>query len=152
VAASEPGETKSVAKARDAYHAGRVTTFVIEDAGDGWWHCPSPLSCVVIDGPSPWFGPRDGARWPETYWLVRTKPPIEWHGQPEFAARWGPHHPLCLPIAPTPYALVMASSPWTGPIDVTAAGVPAYPVVGAPSRVADARPIEGLGMKVALRS
>jgi hypothetical protein len=129
-----------------------VTTFVIEDAGDGWWHCSSPLRCVVIDGPSQRFEPRVGARWPETYWLVRTNPPIEWHGEPTFAARWGPDHPLCSPIAPTPYALVMASSPWTGPIDATAAGVPAYPVAGGPSRVADATPIEGLAMKVALRS
>jgi hypothetical protein len=129
-----------------------MTNFVIEDAGDGWWHCPSPLRCVVIDGPSPWFGPRDGARWPETYWLVRTSPPIEWRGEPEFAARWGPDHPLCSPIEPTPYALVMASSPWSGPIDANGAGVPAYPVAGAPSHVADARPIEGLGIKVAVRT
>lgn len=128
-----------------------MTTFVIEDAGDGWWHCPSPLRCVVIDGPAPWFAPREGARWPETYWLVRTDPLIEWHGDSRYAARWGPDHPLCSPIPPTPYALVMASSSWTGPMTTTPAGVPAYPVLGAPRRVADATPIEGLGMKVALR-
>jgi hypothetical protein len=127
-----------------------VTAFLIEDAGDGWWHCPSPLRCTVIDGPSPWFPPREGARWPETYWLVSIEPPIAWHGDQRFVARWGADHPLCLPMTPTPYALVMASSSWSGPVGQTGAGIPAYPVPGAPRRVADAEPIQGLGIKVGL--
>jgi len=127
-----------------------MKSFLIEDAGDGWWHCPSPLRCEVIDGPALAFDPPHEARYPETFWLVRTDPPIEWHGEPVYAARWGADHPLCSPIAPTRYALVMASSRWTGPIHPTAAGVPAYPVPGSPRRVADAHPVGGLGMKVAL--
>jgi len=129
-----------------------ATTFLVEDAGDGWWHCPSPLRCVVIDGPSPRFTPRTDARWPETYWLVRTDRPIEWRGDQSFAKRWGADHPLCSPIAPTRYALVMASSPWTGPIDPTSAGIPVYPVPGAPLVVADAVPLEGLGVKAGIRA
>jgi hypothetical protein len=127
------------------------TKFLAQDQGDGWWHCDTALRCVVIDGPAPYFPLRPDARWPETYWLVRTEPPIEWNGDLRFAARWGTDHPLCRPMTPTSYALVMASSPWSGPIDPDrAGGVAVYPVPGRPSRVADAEPIEGLGVKVAL--
>ena len=128
-----------------------AATFLLEDAGDGWWHCPSPLRCTVVDGPSPKFAPRADARWPETYWLVRTDRPIEWRGDPTFATRWGADHALCRPMAPTRFALVMASSAWTGPIDPTTAGIPAYPVPGVPRGVADAVPLEGLGVKAGIR-
>ena len=128
-----------------------ATEFLVEDQGDGWWHCPTPLRCVVVDGPAPRFPPRPDARWPETYWLVRTDPPIEWNGDTRFAARWGADHPLCRPIAPTSLALIMASSPSGGPIDPERAGsVPVYPVLRAPSRVADTEPVRGLGVKATL--
>ena len=130
-----------------------TTEFLVEDQGDGWWHCPMPLHCVVVDGPAPFFPPRPDASWPETYWLVRTDPRIEWNGDLRFEARWGADHPLCRPIVPTSFALVMASSPSSGPIDsVHAVSVPVYPVPGVPSRVADAEPIRELGMKTALLS
>jgi hypothetical protein len=73
-------------------------------------------------------------------------------GEPAFAARWGPDHPLCSPMAPTRYALIMASSSCSGPIGSRGLGIPAYPVPGSPQRVADARPIGGLAIKVDLRA
>lgn len=130
-----------------------ASEFLLEDTGDGWWHCPTPLRCRVVDGPADWFPPREDARWPETYWLVRTDPPIEWHGDSGYAARWGPDHPLCSPIEPTSLALVMASSPWNGPIDPSSGlGVPVYPVRNEPGRVSEADPILGLGVKASLRA
>jgi hypothetical protein len=125
--------------------------FLAQDQGDGWWHCATTLRCVVIDGPAPYFPLRPDARWPETYWLVRTEPQIEWNGDMRFAVRWGADHPLCRAMPPTSYALVMASSPWSGPIDPDrAGGVAVYPVLGAPSGVPDAEPVEGLAVKAAL--
>ena len=130
-----------------------ISEFLLEDAGDGWWHCASPLRCRVLDGPTAWFVAREGARWPETYWLVRTDPPIEWHGDSGYAARWGPDHPLCSHIEPTRFALVMASSPWNGPLDLpTGAGVPVYPVGNTPRYVGEADPVIGLGVKASLRA
>jgi hypothetical protein len=130
-----------------------ISEFLLEDAGDGWWHCRTPLRCHVVDGPAVWFPARRDARWPETYWLVRTDPPIEWHGDSGHAARWGPDHPLCWPIEPTSFALVMASSPWSGPLDLpTGAGVPVYPVTNAPTCVAEADAVPGLGIKAGLRA
>jgi hypothetical protein len=130
-----------------------ATEFLVEDQGDGWWHCATPLRCVVMDGPAPYFPPRPEAQLPETYWLVRTDPRIEWDGDQRFEARWGADHPLCRPIEPTSRALVMASSPWSGPIDpIRADGVAVYPVSGSPSNVADAAPMQGLGVKAALRA
>ena len=126
--------------------------FMIEDEGDGWWHTPSPIHAVVIDGPSPYFPIKADARFPETYWLVRTDPPIEWHGDESFAARWGPDHPLCHPAAPTSLALVMASSPWSGAVDtVLGGGIPVYPVTNEPSRVEDALYDSAFAVKAALR-
>ena len=130
-----------------------TTEFLIEDEGDGWWHTPSPIRAVVIDGPSPYFPPRPDARWRETYWLVRTDQPIEWNGDERFAGRWGPDHPLCHPIAPTSLALVMASSPWSGPIDPSCSGgIPVHPVTNEPSRVEKAQVIEALAIKAGLRA
>ena len=125
--------------------------FLIEDAGDGWWHCPSPLRARVIDGPAPKFATREGARYPETYWLVEVDPPIEWHGDTTYVARWGPDHPLCHPIRPTRLAVVMASSAWSGPLRLTA-GAPVYPVVNAASTVADAEIVGGLAVKAGLKA
>jgi hypothetical protein len=128
-----------------------VKEFLAQDQGDGWWHCATTLRCLVIDGPAPKFPLCPEARWPETYWLVRTEPRIEWNGDMRFTVRWGADHPLCRAMPPTSYALVMASSPWNGPIDPDrAGGVAVYPVLGAPSRVADAEPVEGLAVKAAL--
>jgi hypothetical protein len=55
-----------------------LTEFLLEDEGDGWWHCPSPLRCKVLDGPASRAG--------ETgrFWLVETDPVIEWHGDPQY--------------------------------------------------------------------
>jgi hypothetical protein len=129
-----------------------ATDFFLEDEAEGWWHCPSPLRCAIVDGPSVFFDHRPDALFPETYWLVRTDPAIEWHGDDRFAPRWGPDHQLCRPIEPTPFALVMASSSWTGPINLArASGVPAYPVAGVPRVVSEAKPIGGLAMKVGVR-
>lgn len=94
----------------------------------------------------------DGARWPETYWLVKTDSPIEWNGEPAFAERWSPDHPLCHSIQPTRLALVMASSSWSGPVGWTPAGVPVYPVAGAATSVAEAEPIGGLAIKAGIRA
>jgi hypothetical protein len=125
--------------------------FLAQDEGDGWWHCATTLRCVVIDGPASKFPLRPEARWPETYWLVRTEPRIEWNGDMRFVVRWGADHPLCRAMAPTSYALVMASSPWSGPIDPDrAGGVTVYPVLGAPGGVADAEPVEGLAVKATI--
>ena len=127
--------------------------FLLEDAGDGWWHCDSPLRCHVLDGPAAFFLARKDARWPETYWLVRTDPLIEWHGDSSYAARWGPDHPLCSPIEPTSLALVMASSPWSGEVDPYHGDiVPVYPLRGRPEHVEQADPIIGLGIKAGLRA
>ena len=129
-----------------------TTEFLIEDEGDGWWHSPSPLRAVVIDGPSPYFPLRADARWPETYWLVRTDPPIERHGDERFAARWGPDHPLCHPAAPTSLALVMASSSSSGPVDTSlGGGIPIYPVTNEASRVEEAQYEVAFAIKAALR-
>lgn len=127
-------------------------TFLIEDEGDGWWHCPSPLRATVIDGPAPKFGPPKDARWPETFWLVSVDPPIEWHGDASYATRWGPDHPLTQPFTPTTLALVMASSRYSGPIDPNLGlGVPIYPVGNSAKTVAEAEPIAGVAIKAALR-
>ncbi|HUG48082.1 MAG TPA: hypothetical protein VMP67_06680 [Candidatus Limnocylindria bacterium] len=126
--------------------------FYLEDAGDGWWHCSSPMRATVIDGPAAKFEPRAEARFPEEYWLVEVDPPIVWHGDQTFAARWGPDHPLCHPIEPTRLALVMASSPWTGPIEVKWAGVPVYPVVNSARTVGEAEIVSGLAVKAGLRA
>lgn len=129
-----------------------MIAFLLDDAGDGWWDCPSPLRCEVVDGPAVAFEPPEWQRFPETFWLVRTEPAIEWKGDPTYAARWGPDHPLCHPMEPTRYALVMASSRYTGPMRPTEfAGIPAYPVAGTPRTVADATPVAGLGIKAAVR-
>jgi hypothetical protein len=130
-----------------------ATEFLIEDEGDGWWHSPSPIRAVVLDGPSPYFPVRPDARWPETYWLVRTDPPIEWNGDERFATRWGPDHPLCHPAAPTSLALVMASSAWSGPVDTSlGGGIPVYPVTNEPSRVEDAQYEVAFAIKAGLRA
>ncbi len=45
----------------------------------------------------------------------------------------------------------MASSPWSGPLDLpTGAGVPVYPVGNTPRYVEEADPIIGLGIKAGL--
>jgi hypothetical protein len=130
-----------------------ASEFILQDAGEGWWHCPTSLRCHVVDGPAAWFPPRPDARWPETYWLVRIDPPIEWRGDLRFATRWGLDHPLCSPMEPTSFALVMASSPWSGPIDPSwSHGIPVYPVRNAPLSVEEADPILGLGVKADLRA
>ena len=140
-----------VSACRSGYCFDVATEFLIHDEGDGWWHCPTPLRAVVIDGPASDGEPPEEAWFPETFWLVRVEPKIEWHGDTRYAERWGADHPLCHPIAPTSVALVMASSRWSGPIDpARAGGVPVYPVLNDASSVSDAEPVGALGMKVGL--
>jgi hypothetical protein len=125
-----------------------LTEFLLEDEGDGWWHCPSPLRCKVLDGPASRAG--------ETgrFWLVETDPVIEWHGDPQYP--WGPDHPLLHPIEPTSYALVMATGrpppfPDRGVLD---GGVPVGPVLPSPrpTTVAEARAITGLWIKAMIKT
>jgi hypothetical protein len=126
-----------------------LTEFLLEDQGDGWWHCPSPLRCEVIDRPASYEN--RSAR----YWLVRTSPDIEWHGDPQYIELWGPDHPLGHPMDPTPFALVMAAriEPMRGDLGIFDGSVPATPVPRDPEprAVAEARAIIGLGMKVTIR-
>jgi hypothetical protein len=90
------------------------------------------------------------------FWLVRTDPEIECHGDPQF---WGadeyPDHPLLHPIDPTPFALVMAAraKPMRSDLGIFDGSVPASPVLPDPEphSVAEARTIVGLGMKVTIR-
>ena len=118
---------------------------VIEDQGDGWWHCPSPLVCSVLDGPA--AVPLAGGE----FWLVQTEPAIEWYGDAEYADRWGSDHPLVSAIQPTSLALVMASSSdrttdlrgdWS---------IPVYPVAGDATSVDESNWIGGLGAKVRVK-
>lgn len=124
-----------------------LSEFLLEDEGDGWWHCPSPLRCRVLDGPASRAGETD------LFWLVETDPVIEWHGDPQYP--WGADHPLLHPMEPTPYALVMATGrpplfPDHGAID---GGVPVYPVLPSPTptTVAEAQEIVGLGIKAVIK-
>lgn len=119
--------------------------FLIEDQGDGWWQCPSPLECSIEDGPA--AVPSAGG----DFWLVRTEPAIEWGGDEQFADRWGPDHPLVHPIRPTSLALVMASSAYRRTDLERDGSIPAYPVVGFPKTVGESRWIGGLGIKVGIR-
>jgi hypothetical protein len=124
----------------------------MEDAGEGWWHCPSPLLYEIIDGPTSHPSVMPSSK----LWLVRTDPLIEWHGDESFIEVCGPDHPLAHPIDPTPYALVGATGREPpGPIDPTIldAGVAAGPALipPTPTSVADARTLGGLWMKVILR-
>jgi hypothetical protein len=128
-----------------------LTEFWLEDQGDGWWHCPSPLHCEVLAGPAQY----DDFSHP--FWLVRTDPEIEWHGDPQY---WGaeeyPDHPLRHPMDPTPFALVMAArreEPVRPDLGILDGSVPAGPVLPAPepARVEDARTISGLWIKCIIR-
>lgn len=98
--------------------------FLIEDQGDGWWHCPSPLECIILDGPVA-VSAAGGE-----FWLVQTEPAIEWDGDEQYVGRWGSDHPLVTPIPPTNRALVMASSAYNTTDLDRDGNIPAYPVVG----------------------
>jgi hypothetical protein len=118
--------------------------FLLEDAGEGWWHCPSPLTCTVLAGPDSW-----GAKPTDvSHILVRTQPAVEWNGDLTYAVRWGPEHALCHPIEPTNLLLVMASSTtWTPTLDNgTQLGTRASPVLNNASSVRTAECRPGLGM------
>lgn len=131
-----------------------LSAFLIEDVGEGWWHCPSPLRCEVLDGPAshPTF------MTPAQLWLVRTDPEIEWNGDESYIRIWGPDHPLVHPMEPTPFALVAATGrePPFAKVDpaLLDGGIAACPVVPspAPASVADASGIGGLCAKVDLRA
>jgi hypothetical protein len=134
-----------------------LTEFWLEDQGDGWWHCPSPLRCEVLDGPAQYRDFR------HPFWLVRTDPSIEWHGDPYF---WGaeeyPDHPLLHAMEPTPFALVTArqEEPIRPDLGILDGNVPAGPVLPDPEPVlqgchagdrgADRRPHDHISSIVAL--
>jgi hypothetical protein len=123
--------------------------FFIENQGDGWWHCPSPIECTILDGPD--VCAALVARWPnnrpDTFWLVETAPTIEWNGDMKFATRWGEDSPLCHPIEPTNRALVMAKG--HDDIDLNRGfSVPVYPTRPDAPSLADAEPLVDLGTKV----
>jgi hypothetical protein len=115
--------------------------FLLEDQGDGWWHCSSPLTCFILDGPA--SVPDAGGE----FWLVRTKPSIQWDGEPKYEARSGPDHPLAKPLHATNLALVMAASRY-GRTDLNGDwSIPVYPVAGDARTVHDSEWIGGLAVK-----
>lgn len=128
-----------------------LTEFLMEDGGDGWWHCPSPLHCEVLDGPA--SNPLILGSSP--VYLVRTDPLIEWHGEPQHREFWGPDHPLGHPMDPTPFALVMARAeqPIRPDLGIIDGGLPAGPALPSPepTTVGEAETISGLWVKVILR-
>jgi hypothetical protein len=127
-----------------------LTEFLLEDQGDGWWHCPSPLRCRVLDGPAARVGRS------ERYWLVETDPLIEWHGDAHYIEVWGPDHPLCHPMEPTKYALVMSTGRplMREDLGILDGSVPAGPVSPSPppTGVADAQTDSGLWIKAMIKS
>jgi hypothetical protein len=124
--------------------------YFMDAAGDGWWQCPSPLLCEVLDGPAQYRDFR------HPFWLVRTDPSIEWHGDPYF---WGaeeyPDHPLLHAMEPTPFALVTArqEEPIRPDLGILDGNVPAGPVLPDPEprHVGEARTVSGLWVKAMIR-
>lgn len=122
--------------------------FYIADQGDGWWHCPSPIRCTVIDGPGA-VAP-SGALVSGVHLLAATELLIEWNGDSQYSDRLGPDDPLCHPIGPTNRLLLGAAGrSWEINLDRDYS-VPAFPVTNGADRVRDAEAIPGLGMKVAV--
>lgn len=127
-------------------HAGEE--FYIVDQGDGWWDCPSPLRCVVLDGPGPL--PESVSPDRSVSLLVQTDSAIAWKGDASYATRWGPDHPLCHPIVPTNRLIILAETrSWTLDLDGDF-GVPASPVMNGADRLAEVEAVNGLGMKVSI--
>ena len=124
--------------------------FYLVDQGDGWWDCPSPLRCVVLDGPGPLpLIPGSGVT---GSLLVRTEPAVEWNGDPSYEARWGPDHPLCHAIEPT-HKLVLLAGTDSFSLNLAADwSVPATPVNDDAERLDQVQVAGGLGMKVAVSS
>ena len=126
----------------DSYHVAMQPDLLLEDQGDGWWDCPMPLVCFILDGPT-WVPAADGE-----FWLVRTEPAIEWNGDSSLGERWGPDHPLAHSFRPTNLALVMAASR-SRRIDLAGDfSVPVYPVFGEASTVDEANWIGAHAAKV----
>jgi hypothetical protein len=119
----------------------REQQITVVDQGDGWWHCPSPLRCRVLDGPA-----EHPASLGTHHVLLWTDTTIEWHGDPRFADRWGEDHALCHRIPPTNRLLVLASG-----VNLDRDfGVPASPVVNRADTVGEARVLPGLTAKVSV--
>jgi len=144
-----------------------TSPFFIRDQGDGWWHCPSPLRCSIIDGPDVCNSRAEASRANNTrFWLVEVDPPIVWNGERRFVDTYGPDDALCRPFGPTARALVFAvlGNPYVGGTpwhrararewrdewtDLDGDGsIPVYPVDGATRSVRTAETLESLGMKV----
>ena len=144
--------------------------FFLRNTGDGWWDCPSPLYCTVLDGPDicgafEEIYPLSSSG--ELYWLVEVEPPIVWNGNHGYAEMWGPDNALCHPFETT-RALVRAreeggnvglrrraDSPddWE-PVpefyDLDGDDGVAYPVVPGASSVRAAVPMVSLGIKASV--
>jgi hypothetical protein len=124
--------------------------FYIVDQGDGWWHCPSPIRCTVLDGPGP-LPASVASRGGVLHLLVATEPAIEWNGDPQYIDRWGPDHPLCHPIEPTNRLIVLAVDR-SGAVNLDRDwSIPASPVTNGANRLQDVQTVWGLGSKVAIR-
>lgn len=122
--------------------------FYILDQGDGWWHCPSPLRCLVLDGPGPLPASVSSRR--TVSLLVETDPAVVWNGDPSYSSRWGPDHALCHPIEPTNRLVLLAEDrSWTLDLDHDFS-VPATPVSNGIDRLADVQAVAGLGVKVSV--
>jgi hypothetical protein len=122
--------------------------FYIVDQGDGWWHCPSPLRCLVLDGPGPLPAPVSPSR--AVSLLVETDPVVVWNGDPSYAIRWGPDHPLCHAIEPTNRLVILAEDrSWRLSLDRDFS-VPATPVANCADCLPDVQAVAGLGMKVSV--
>lgn len=122
--------------------------FYIVDQGDGWWHCPSPLRCVLLDGPGPLPASVSPSR--TVSLLVETDPAICWNGDLSYADRWGRDHPLCHPIEPTNRLVILAENrSWTLDLDRDFS-VPASPVTNGADSLVDVEAVPGLGMKVSI--
>jgi hypothetical protein len=82
--------------------------------------------------------------------LVETDPAVVWNGDPSYAGRWGPDHPLCHPIEPTNRLVILAEDrSWTLDLDRDFS-VPASPVTNRADSLAHVEASPGLGMKVSI--
>jgi hypothetical protein len=122
-----------------------VDEFFIEDQGDGWWHCPSPLRCVIVAGPA-----RLKTGFSGEYLLASTDPPIEWHGDSAYSDRWGSESALCRPVQLSGLVLVLASHE-SFRLKGTDWSIPAIPLTNWAESVEDAEFEPELAVKVGVR-
>lgn len=106
-------------------------------------NAPSPLACVIVDGPHE-ISDAGGE-----FLLASTRHAIRWRKPPALLIeRFGPDHPLNQPFEPTNLVLVMAISSIGKDLRNGGWGVPAYPVAGEATSVVAAQAIRRDGAKV----